>query len=91
MYRLDIKSDEVAKILGLNQSTARRHLRTLRNSCNKTKHQVITIAEFCIFYDLSYKIIFCQINKLKNQDYDKKVEEGHIIIPKEVAINQATY
>jgi len=81
MYRIDIKSDEVAQLLGVTLSTARRHLRTLRHSLEKNKNQIITIAEFCKHYDISYKEVFCQVNKLKSQEYDNLVEEGVIVVP----------
>ncbi len=80
MYRIDIKTDEVALLFGVSSNTARRYLRTIRHSLKKSKNHVVTIAEFCLFYDISHKEVFCQINKIKGQEYDKLVEEGIIVV-----------
>lgn len=81
MFRIEIKTDEVAKILGLTPDGARRNLRGLRIAYNKPKTSKISIADFCKYFDLSHKEVFCQVNKLKSHEYDKLVEEGVIIIP----------
>jgi len=81
IYRIDIKSDEIAKILGVNANTARRYIRLMKAVYNKTKFQVITIAEFCSYFDTPYKTVFCQINNMKHTDYDKLVADGYIEEP----------
>lgn len=81
ILRMDIKSDEIALLIGVNQNTARRYLRIMKEVYNKKKHQKITIAEFCGYYDLPYKDVFCQINKLKTKAYDQLVSDGYIEEP----------
>ena len=69
IHRIDIKSDEIASLLGVEVDTARTYMRTMKAVYNKKKHQKITIAEFCGYYDLPYKDVFCQINRFKNSIY----------------------
>src|SRR5690554_1327761 len=71
ILRMDIKSDEIALLVGVDQNTARRYLRIMKEAYNKKKHQKITIVEFCDYYGFPYKDVFCQINRLKPKEYDE--------------------
>lgn len=88
-HRIDIKSDEIAKIFEISESTAREWIREVKAAFNKNRKQKITIAEFCDFKGVPYKTIFCQINKMKPKEYDNLLKEGFIEEPK-VFIMQRT-
>ena len=81
-HRIDIKSDEIAKIFEISESTAREWIREVKAAFNKNRKQKITIAEFCDFKGVPYKTIFCQINKIKPKEYDNLLNEGFIEEPK---------
>lgn len=81
-HRIDIKSNEIAEIFGITESTAREWIREVKAAFSKNKKQKITIAEFCSFKGVPYKSIFCQINKMKFKDYDALLKDGFIEEPK---------
>lgn len=80
-YEYMVTSSQAASLLGVSDRTARRRLNLLRFSYQKSKNQVITIEEFCDYFDVPYKTAFCLINKVKFTDYDKLVADGLIQAP----------
>lgn len=62
MKQLCIYPKEVALILGKSQTTAQTLVRTIRDALGKTKHQVLTIREFCDFVDMPYEEVFNMVN-----------------------------
>lgn len=81
IHRIDIKSDEIALLMGVAENTARRYMREIKKVYDKKKHQKITITEFCEYFDLPYKTVFCQVNKMKFEEYEKLVHAGYIENP----------
>jgi len=81
-HRIDIKSNEIASIFEVSESTAREWIREVKAAFNKNRKQKITIAEFCSYKGVPYKSIFCQINKMKVKEYDTLLNEGFIEEPK---------
>ncbi|MFA7446317.1 MAG: hypothetical protein WCY89_10250 [Flavobacteriaceae bacterium] len=81
IHRIDIKTDEVSRLLGVNDNTARKYLRELRVIYNKEEKKPILITEFCKEHALPYRTVFCLVNKLKPAEFDKLVQEGYIELP----------
>lgn len=71
MKKLCINSNEAAKILGRELSTAQRILRAIKDAYGKKKHQFVSIREFCEYVDLPYEEIFNMINN-KSQSNSSK-------------------
>ncbi len=90
LYRIDIKSSDIATILDVKKGTARAWLRDIREAYGKKERQIVTIDEFCSFKGVPYKKIFCLINNLKPKEYDKLVEEGWIEEPTIFVSNEIT-
>ena len=80
-YKFTVTSMEASKLLDVSERTARRKLEILRVSYQKSRNKVITIKEFCDFFDVPYKTAFCCINKLKFTEYDQLLTEGLIEAP----------
>lgn len=70
LRRIDIKSSEIAVLLGVSENTARAYIRDMRIVFQKKNRHKITIVEFCIYFDLPHKAVYCQINGLKPDEYD---------------------
>lgn len=70
LRRIDIKSSEIAAFLGVSENTARGYIRDMRIVFQKKSRHKITIVEFCNYFDLPHKAVYCQINGLKSDEYD---------------------
>jgi hypothetical protein len=70
LRRIDIKSSEIAAILGVSENTARGYIRDMRIAFQKKDRHKITIVEFCSYFDLPHNVVYCQINGLKLSEYD---------------------
>lgn len=55
MTPLIIHNKDVQKILQCNPATATRKIKLLRDAFRKKTHQLVTVKEFCNYYDLPLK------------------------------------
>ncbi|TYB76996.1 hypothetical protein [Bizionia myxarmorum] len=68
MKQLCIYPKEVAIILGKSPTTAQTLVRTIKDALGKTKHQALSIREFCVYMDLSYTDVFNEVNNITTED-----------------------
>jgi hypothetical protein len=66
MQRLCIYTTDVMFITGRSERYAQGVLRDIRLLHKKSKHQVVTIAEFCHYVGLPYEEVFRMINKISS-------------------------
>ncbi|RYH72775.1 hypothetical protein EVU94_11210 [Flavobacteriaceae bacterium 144Ye] len=64
MQRICIYTTDVIFITGRSERYARDILKDIRLLHQKSKHQLITISEFCEYMGLPYEEVFNMINKI---------------------------
>lgn len=64
MHRICIYTTDVMFITGRSERYARDVLKDIRLLHQKSKHQLITISEFCEYIGLPYEEVFNMINKI---------------------------
>lgn len=60
-YRIIIYPKDVQKITGCSESTAGRKISLVKNTLGKRETQLLSIKEFCDFYDLNYNDVLKQL------------------------------
>ncbi len=57
LTRAMIYTKDIEKFTGLSKPTARKMLRNVRTALGKTKEDILTIREFCIFYHIDETLL----------------------------------
>ena len=67
MHRVCIYSKDIEWITGKSPRCAREIIRDIKLLHLKSKHQLVTIEEFCDYMGLPYTVVFNMINKIKGE------------------------
>ena len=63
MIRIVIYPSDVMLIFNKSESYARKAIQIIKKSLNKEKHQVVTIKEFCHYFDFDFDVVIAVLSK----------------------------
>lgn len=62
MTRLFLYTKDVQLLTGKGRTASLKVIAAIKNKCSKTKHQQITVEEFCAFTGLTLELVIAQLN-----------------------------